>query len=82
MFQWKQEKLLLFDKGTSEVCFLIDYVKNLSCLEVQKKAKLILRPDFRKNGVCSKSVTKTFYQNKFLVSEYIFKLVFYCELSR
>ena len=35
-----------------------------------------------KKRVCSKSVTKTFYQNKFLVSECIFKLVCLCESCR
>ena len=42
----------------------------------------MLKSDFRKMGVCSKSVTKTLYGNKFLVSEYIFRLVYYCEGSR
>ena len=42
----------------------------------------MLRSDFRKKAVCSKSVTKTLYRNKFLVSEYIFKLVYHCEGSR
>ena len=31
--------------------------------------------------VCSKYVTKTLYRNKFLGSEYIFKLVYHCEGS-
>ena len=42
----------------------------------------MLNSDFRKKGVCSKSVTKTLYGNEFLVSKYIFKLVYYCEGSR
>ena len=40
------------------------------------------RSDFRKKGVCSKSITKTLNRNKFLVSEYIFKLDYHCEGSR
>ena len=39
----------------------------------------MLKSDFRKKGVCSKSDTKTLYGNKFLLSEYIFKLVYHCE---
>ena len=42
----------------------------------------MLKSDFRKKGVCPKSVTKTFYGNKCFVSEYIFKLVYYCKGSR
>ena len=45
---------------------------------MQKNSKV----DIRKEEVCSKSVTKTFYGSKFLVSEYIFKLVYHCEGSR
>ena len=37
---------------------------------------------FRKKGAYSKSVTKTLYQNKFSVSECIFKLVCHCESCR
>ena len=42
----------------------------------------MLSSDFRKKEVCPKSVTKTLHGNKFLVSEYIFKLVCHCEGSR
>ena len=42
---------------------------------------LIIGIDFSKLGVYSKSVTKSLYV-KFLVSEGIFKLVFYCEKCR
>ena len=58
--------------------FLLDFAKYLSYLEVQKNSKF----DIRKKEVCSKSVIKTFYGSKFLVSEYIFKLVYHCEGSR
>ena len=58
--------------------FPIDFAKYLSYLEVQKNSKV----DIRKKEVCSKSVIKTFYGRKFLVSEYIFKLVYHCEGSR
>ena len=39
----------------------------------------MLKPDFRNKGVCSKAVTKTLYGKKFLLSEYIFNLVYHCE---
>ena len=42
----------------------------------------MLKSDFRKKGVYSKTVTKTLYRNKFLVSKYIFKLTYHCEASR
>ena len=42
----------------------------------------MFRSDLRKKGVCSKSVTKMLYWNKFLVSECIFKLVCHCESCR
>ena len=58
--------------------FPLDFDKYLSCFEVQKNSKV----DIRKEEVCSKSVKKTFYGSKFLVSEYIFKLVNHCEGSR
>ena len=58
--------------------FPLDFAKYLSYLEVQKNSKV----DIRKKEVCSKSVIKTFYGSKFLVSEYIFKLVYHCEGSR
>ena len=45
---------------------------------MQKNSKV----DIRKEEVCSKSVTKTFYESKFLVREYIFTLVYHCEGSR
>ena len=48
-----------------------------------RSAKLLmLKSDFRKKGVYSKTVTKTLYRNKFLVSKYIFKLTYHCEASR
>ena len=58
--------------------FPLDFGKYLRYLEVQKNSKV----DIRKKEVCSKSVIKTFYGSKFLVSEYIFKLVYHCEGSR
>ena len=42
----------------------------------------MLKSNFRKKEVFSKSVTKTLYGSKFLVSEYIFKLAYHCEGSR
>ena len=42
----------------------------------------MFRSNFRREGVCSKSVTKTLYRNKVLVREWIFKLVFHCETSK
>ena len=38
--------------------------------------------DIRKKGVYSKSATKILYRKKFLVSEFIFKLVCHCESCR
>ena len=38
--------------------------------------------DFRKKENCSKTVTKTLYWNKILVSECIFKLICHCENCR
>ena len=55
-----------------------DFTKCLSFLEVQKHSKV----DIRKKEVCSKSVIKTLYGSKSLVSEYIFKLVYHSEGSR
>ena len=40
---------------------------------------LMLRSNFKKYEVCSKSVTKTCSWNKFLVSECIFRLVCPCQ---
>ena len=63
--------------------FPLDFAKYLSYLEMPKNSKdVMLRSDFRKKGVCSKSVTKPLYWKNFLVSEYIFKLVYRCEGSR
>ena len=45
---------------------------------MQKNSKV----DTRKKEVFFKSVIKTLYGSKFLVSECIFKLVYYCEGSR
>ena len=42
----------------------------------------MFRSDLKKKGVCSKSVTKMLYRNKFLVSECILKLVCHCESCR
>ena len=57
--------------------------KYLSHQEVQKKVKLLIfRSDFRKKRFFSKSVTRTLYRNKVLVSECIFKLVCDCESYR
>ena len=53
--------------------FPLDFAKYLSSLEVQKNSKF----DIRKKEACSKSVKKTFYGSKFLVSEYIFKLIYH-----
>ena len=39
----------------------------------------MFKSDLRKKEVCSKSVTKMLYRNKFLVSECIFKLGCHCE---
>ena len=62
--------------------FPLNFAKYLSYSEVQKnRMLLIIGTDFRKLGVYSKSVTKSFY-GKFLVSEGIFKLVCYCEKCR
>ena len=58
--------------------FPLDFAKYLSYLEVQKNSKV----DIRKKEVCSKSVIKTFYGSKFLVSEYIFKAFYHWEGSR
>ena len=40
---------------------------------------ILHRSDLRKKGVSSKSVTKKLYRNKFLVSEFIFKLICRCQ---
>ena len=58
--------------------FPLDFNKYLSFLEVQKTSKVHIR----KKEVCSKYVIKTLYGSKFLVSQYIFKLVYHCEGSR
>ena len=42
----------------------------------------MLKSDISKKEVCSKSVTKSLYGNKYLVREYIFKLVYHFEGSR
>ena len=76
-FYCKQEKLLSFDKARNAV-FQLDFTKYLSYLEVQKNSKV----EIRKKEVCSKYVVKTLYGSNFLVSEYIFKLVYHCEGSR
>ena len=45
---------------------------------MEKNSKVYIR----RKEVCSKYVIKTLYGSKFLVSEYIFKLVYHCEVSR
>ena len=45
---------------------------------MQKNSKV----DIKKKGFCSKYIIKTLYGRKFLVSKYIFKLVYHCEVSR
>ena len=56
----------------SEKYILLNFAKYLSFSEEQKNSKLLMfRSDFRKKGVCSKSVTKMLCQKKFLVSECI-----------
>ena len=57
--------------------FQLDLAKYISYLKVQKNSKV----DIRKKEVSSKSIIKTLYGSKFLVSEYIFKLVYHCEGS-
>ena len=52
--------------------------KYLSYLEVPKSSKV----DITKKEVFYKSVTKTLCGRKFLVSEYIFKLIYHYEVSR
>ena len=42
----------------------------------------MLKSDFRRKGVYSKPVTKTLHGNKFLISEYVFELVYHCKGSR
>ena len=37
--------------------------------------------DMKKKEICSKSVIKTFYGSKFLVSGYIFKLVYIVKVA-
>ena len=58
--------------------FRLDFTKCLSYLEVQKNSKA----EIKKKEVCSKHVVKTLYGKKFLVREYIFKLVYHCEGNR
>ena len=64
-----------------KIYILLDFAKYLSFPEVVKNSKVVklFRPDLRKKGGCSKSVTKMLYWNKLLVSECIFKLVCDCE---
>ena len=46
----------------------------ISTRKFKRKAKLlVLQSDIRKKEVCSKSVSKALYGNKFLVSENILK---------
>ena len=62
----------------------IFYYILLSVFQKYKRtAKLLmLRSHSRKKRVCSKSVTKKLYWNKFLVSECNFKIVCHCESCR
>ena len=81
----KQEKLWSFDKARNVLIEKIEIwaVKNIYLLRSGRTAKLLMfRLDVRKKGVCSKSVTKTLYRNKFLVSERILELVCQCESCR
>ena len=65
----------------SEKYILLAFAKYLNFSERQKNSKLLMfRSDFRKKGVCSKSVT--LYGNKFLVRKCILKLVCHCESCR
>ena len=57
--------------------FPLDFAKYLSFLEVQKNSKVYIR----KKEFCSQYVIKTLYGSKFLVSEYIFELVYRCEVA-
>ena len=79
-FQWKREKLWSFEK----VSYIL--IEKNRDIQIEKSdieiSDYIQKSDFRKKGVCSKSVTKTLYRNKFLVSECIFKLVYHCESCR
>ena len=60
--------------------FSLNFAKYLSYSEAQKDQKLLMfRSNFSKEGLCSKSITKTLYGNKPPVSERIFKLVCHCE---
>ena len=64
---WSEERL--------KYIFPLNFAKYLSYLKVQKNSKV----DIRKKEISSKSIIKTLYGSKFLVSEYIFKLVYHCE---
>ena len=60
--------------------FPLDFTKYFKWKRTAKL--LMLRSDFKKKEVCSKSFTKTLNWNKFLVSEYMLKLVCHCEGNR
>ena len=90
-FHWKQEKLWSFDKARNVLNKnkrkKYSYGQFLLDIQVIKKFKrtpklLIFKSDFRKKGVCSKSVTKTLRRNIVLVSECIFKLLYHFESCR
>ena len=57
--------------------FPLDFAEYLSYLEEQRNSKV----DTTKKEVCSKSVIKTLYGSKFLVSKYIFKLVYHLKVA-
>ena len=84
-FWWKPKTTFVVSKifqwikwGTPKIYISTRFHKYLSYLEVQKSSKV----DITKKEVFSKSVIKTLSGSKFLVSEYIFKLVYHCEGSR
>ena len=55
---------------------LLSFLKYLNFSEAQKNGKLLMaRSYFRRKEIGFKSVTKTLYRNKSLVSECTFKLV-------
>ena len=68
------KKNLSFEKARNALIekaeiFSLDLAKYLSYSEVQKNSKVVMFTlDFTKKRVCPKSVTKTLYWSKFLVS--------------
>ena len=74
----KLEKLWSFNKERN---VLIEKIYILQIYSTTAKL-LIFRSDLRKKKVCSKSATEMLCRNKFLVIEFIFKLVCHCESCR